>query len=412
MDIEHVKSLLFTALLKPNGLQEIMDVAADLLGNPVFVGDRGLAVVCRSSTAGVEDPIWSDDPSDHLETIRVTAIHGDFRKMYATDAPVISSFSSSPHRYMACRVRSGEDVLGHIVVIEFFRRFEEGDLALAPMISQAIALELGRSRRPELDTLSHGMLLEDLVSGRVGPEEAEMRLLRIGASLPRTMRVLVLEQIPGSQGISPEYVRLQLSRVFPLGIGIVRGGTIVNVIDGTISRGATEERLRRSVYTDSLAIGMSRPFSGLDGIRAGFVQASAAVRLGDSSRGGGVTEYDDIFAAHIMERALKAEPDTRALLHPGLVKLEEYDRANLTDHVRFLHAYLFSGRNVAKTAKRVSAHKNTVYYRIRRIEELLGESLSDERTCFALQLSFALQGFGVGAEYVNIHNREHQTVDG
>ncbi|MDO4890356.1 MAG: helix-turn-helix domain-containing protein [Coriobacteriaceae bacterium] len=57
-------------------------------------------------------------------------------------------------------------------------------------------------------------------------------------------------------------------------------------------------------------------------------------------------------------------------------------------------AYLNSGRNVARAASALHVHKNSMYYRIQRIEELAGVDLSDEQTCFLLQLSLAMLGQG------------------
>ena len=64
-----------------------------------------------------------------------------------------------------------------------------------------------------------------------------------------------------------------------------------------------------------------------------------------------------------------------------------------TDHVRYLHAYLSSGRSVSAAADMLTTHKNSMYYRVGRLEEIMGVDLSDERACFLLQLSLALQGY-------------------
>ncbi|WP_084078461.1 helix-turn-helix domain-containing protein [Desulfitobacterium chlororespirans] len=49
-----------------------------------------------------------------------------------------------------------------------------------------------------------------------------------------------------------------------------------------------------------------------------------------------------------------------------------------------LEAYLDSGRSIQRASERFFLHKNTLYYRIRKIEELCAVSLEDENVCFSL----------------------------
>ena len=55
-----------------------------------------------------------------------------------------------------------------------------------------------------------------------------------------------------------------------------------------------------------------------------------------------------------------------------------------------VEAYLRCGKNVQEAALGANVHKNTMYYRIQKLEELFDISFDDEDLCFALQLSFRL----------------------
>ena len=74
--------------------------------------------------------------------------------------------------------------------------------------------------------------------------------------------------------------------------------------------------------------------------------------------------------------------------------IEAFDARDHTDYLRSLAAYLNSGRNVAKASRMLGVHKNSMYYRIQRIEELADVDLAEERACFLLQLSLAMRGMG------------------
>ena len=60
-----------------------------------------------------------------------------------------------------------------------------------------------------------------------------------------------------------------------------------------------------------------------------------------------------------------------------LKKLEEYDHANGTFLQETLIAYYMNGFNVGKTAEVLYIHRNSLQYRINKIEELLGLELDD-----------------------------------
>ena len=83
--------------------------------------------------------------------------------------------------------------------------------------------------------------------------------------------------------------------------------------------------------------------------------------------------------------------DSETFMHPAIGILSEIDEGEHTTHLADLAAYLASGRNATATARALHVHKNTMYYRLRRIEELADVDLSDEETCFVLQLSLAMK---------------------
>jgi purine catabolism regulator len=61
-------------------------------------------------------------------------------------------------------------------------------------------------------------------------------------------------------------------------------------------------------------------------------------------------------------------PDERELLHS-------------------LRAYLACGRNAKAAARKLQVHRNTLQYRLRRIETLLDRSLDDPDVLFLLELA-------------------------
>ena len=86
-----------------------------------------------------------------------------------------------------------------------------------------------------------------------------------------------------------------------------------------------------------------------------------------------------------MLKNLSGSPDVapfRALVDPLL----DHDRERRADLVRTLRVYFSEGANASAAADRLFLHRNSMIYRLARIEELTGLDLKDPRANLALQL--------------------------
>lgn len=75
--------------------------------------------------------------------------------------------------------------------------------------------------------------------------------------------------------------------------------------------------------------------------------------------------------------AIDNKETIKAYYNDMLGKLEENDQNNGTDYLDFLNAYLNSNCNINDTADALFIHRNTVVYKIKKINELLDCDLSD-----------------------------------
>lgn len=63
-----------------------------------------------------------------------------------------------------------------------------------------------------------------------------------------------------------------------------------------------------------------------------------------------------------------------------------HDRERRSDLVRTLRVYFASGANASEAADRLFLHRNSLLYRLERIQKLTGLDLKDHRAGLALQL--------------------------
>ncbi len=89
---------------------------------------------------------------------------------------------------------------------------------------------------------------------------------------------------------------------------------------------------------------------------------------------------------HFEERGIAAE-----YCQYVLGRLVAYDRAHNADLLKTLRVYFRSNGNAAESAERLFLHRNSLLYRLQRIEQLLGINLKDpyDRLAVNLAVEFA-----------------------
>lgn len=79
----------------------------------------------------------------------------------------------------------------------------------------------------------------------------------------------------------------------------------------------------------------------------------------------------------ILAAQVKVSGRFRDLIHPDIHALKSCDAKNHTDYLGTFLVFLFSGGNYAAAAGLLSIHQNTLYYRVRKIEDMISGNLFD-----------------------------------
>lgn len=86
-----------------------------------------------------------------------------------------------------------------------------------------------------------------------------------------------------------------------------------------------------------------------------------------------------------MLEKLARSPDLAPFV--GLVEpLATHDRERRSDLIRTLRVYFAAGANASEAADRLFLHRNSLLYRLERVQKLTGLDLKDPESRLALQL--------------------------
>ena len=138
--------------------------------------------------------------------------------------------------------------------------------------------------------------------------------------------------------------------------------------------------------------GIAAAAPGLSGFHQSYQNARTALDLGVRRQGvGHVFEYEHVQYQAVLSRFID-DPVVRDVVQAALGGLVDYDRAHDSELVETLSAYLRHRTNVSVTARALHLHRQSLLYRLGKIELLTGRSLDDSDDLFLLELCVRLTG--------------------
>ena len=294
-------------------------------------------------------------------------------------------------------VGSNRSVVGYFVCEGNQRRLVRDTPIIVDGVIGALRVDLEFSARWREQSHSHvSELVRVLAGDSVSPGEisARMRLEGLDPQAPTRVVIAEVRDPRFPVGTVLEMCFRLFSRDGTRAIGCVvddRACLLLNGegaedFDGNVAEIAVEDCLPR-LGGRQLRIGVSDARIGVAQLSAAF--ASAGQRLDDLQRN------DPVAVAASSElstyRAVLSQLSERArtsFAHDVLRPVSEYDAKHGADLVSTLRVFLANNGAWQESARQLHLHTNTLRYRVARIEELTGRSLSgiDDRVDFFLAL--------------------------
>ncbi|HET9847016.1 MAG TPA: helix-turn-helix domain-containing protein [Candidatus Dormibacteraeota bacterium] len=261
--------------------------------------------------------------------------------------------------------------------------------------AHACAIELVRARaardaRDELDE----ELLDVLTAGRPGSQEAAReRAKRKGFDVDAAYLVIAAEASQPGLGkkLRAAWER-QLATMRIPALVRERGDTALALL----ALGRTETRSLLDQLHRAARSGAGVPVAlGYGATRSGATEVGAAAREAEQSLTMGkrlfgpdsATAFADLGLYRLLY-ALQPLPELRAFSGDVLKRLQAKDRGGVLRQT--LTAYLATNGSPTDAAERLHLHRNTVLYRLGRIEDLLGVDLRDAEVRLTLHLALKI----------------------
>ncbi|MGE7877620.1 PucR family transcriptional regulator [Peribacillus muralis] len=135
----------------------------------------------------------------------------------------------------------------------------------------------------------------------------------------------------------------------------------------------------------SLTMGLSKVKKEIHNMKEGFSEAKMAIQLGPRVKSTNINDYASIEVENLINQIPKdvLTQYVLSMIEPIIV----YDKENEGELLKTLETYLFSRGRIEDAARALFVHRNTVKFRLSRIEDLLGVDLKSSDLAFKLQFS-------------------------
>lgn len=395
-----VNSLKLTeSFLKGHSLQQIIDAASEVLGNPLTITDSGFKVIAYTKNNKIKDQIWEelvlngklpDFCLDHIKNDRIT------EKIYKNNKPVISSLKYSKYRNILGKVNIDKKLVANIGVIEYFKPFADQDIEIVSLLCQIISAEMQKYKLfRSTKRVIYEHFIIDILDGKLSStEDIKEKGTHIDLKLKDNLYVLTINiEEYEIQNTTISYAKDQLEGILAGSKSVIYNEQIILIIDRSKENPITEsELLELSKYLkkNKMSCGISRCFSDFSGLRKYYLQSLSALKLGKViEKEKIIYYYEDYAIFHLMDICSEVE-NIKDYCHPALSILMDYDHRHGTYYTNSLYIYLDNSKSIVESSRLLNIHRNTMSYRIEKIQEITKLNLDNKDILFHLQLSYKI----------------------
>jgi PucR family transcriptional regulator, purine catabolism regulatory protein len=394
---QEIHRQLLDVVIRGGGWGVVAEAAARLIEKPVIVLDVTLETLGMSP-----DFAWPEVGVPAL--LERPEVRAQFDSLARSPNKLLHLAEPGPVGVFAVPIIVGHSGLGYVCTVTDQPVLEEMERVALEHAATVAAVEMGRDQvRFETEVRLKGDFVDDLIGGRFSSADSLVRRADfLGCDLTRGAMVMVGDIEPAETGPLPHdlnesdiqrlVVRFfnRCSRlvreVEPSSLVSLKSDRVVVFLCGAqggdphafTQLAGRLQSLAREVGGFDLSIGLSRFTADLSGLRTSFEEALVALKVGRRLQGrGSVMHFDAVGTYKLLLNIWERDQDElRSFYEETIAPIDRYDRQNDSQLVRTLATYLANDENLGKTAEDLYAHRHTIRYRLTKIADVCGLSVS------------------------------------
>lgn len=382
--------------LSGKSMAHVINSAATLLGNALILVDLNQKVLAYSTNYEIADPLWAQNIDrgycsyEFVQKVRSNRDMKGWSK--GGDETQIITLPGDRQPKLVARIIHEGHVVGSVIMIEHHTPIGRGHIRQLPLIGRILFDVFNR------DSVSegyNGSLYSAILYNLLDEEEISDNFENIVISridFPAEMYVIVARFV---HRVENRYLKrtfsMELENIFPEGHSVHYKSYIIILVP-SISEKQRDE-LSKLAEAENVSIGLSWSFTDIIEFKRYFNQAVASIkqaqRFGQTRK---VFDYSDFYYYDLLYNYSGKIP-LKYFCHPALQVLRKYDKDNNTELYITLRTYLECNKNHRATAETLFIHRNSLIYRINRINQLIELDLNSGTEVYSLMDSFRIETF-------------------
>jgi purine catabolism regulator len=315
-------------------------------------------------------------------------------------------------------IRLSHGVAGYCSLVDRQEQVDTLDRLILAQIAPLIALELARVEElAAVQQRLHGDVLDELLAGTAGDtRQALARARQLGHDLSGAALVLVAaaRRVASQEAIAQEenaepplWARRMMAEAeyfFPGVWARMRTSELILLVptEPEAGRGDLLPRFKGRLnellvrlapwsVQDGLCMGVGRQALSPEQLPRSYQEARQALMIGRRLFSGQPVTYFGELGIYRLLFHLQGTEEVHTFYEEVLGPLLEYDRRTDNDLVVTLETYFACNGNLSEAARRLHLHRNSLLYRLDRIQEVLQADLEDADTRLSLQVALKMR---------------------
>lgn len=387
------------------GMVEIINAMARLTGKAIVLQDKRLQI-SHYTVQPQFVAIWDDIEAFLRQASHIPVEFQDRHRLNETENQVLMQSLATPNlaRLIAPVVATGVG-RGYLSIIGDDQDIDDIDLLVAEYGAAACALEMAKIKAiNETEKRLRGTFLDRLLIGDVNQQEA----IRQGERFEHDMTVVHMALVMSWRG-DTDYSNRRLEttlnaildekgvkalvwqREREQEVVVFHATDSENPIDGSLELAkAFTKEIYRQYPNSHLAIGLGQPAKEVSHWRSSYNDAVQARNLAIRLQTDAPLYIGDLGVYQLI-LSLNDRDKLSAFCHNTLGTLIDYDMRQNADLIKTLEAFFTCHGNLSQTAEMLIVHRNTLLYRMNRINEIAEIDLNRPETRLALHLALTIK---------------------
>ena len=372
---------LLDLLFSDNSIQNIIDRAFPVFQNPIYVFDASFELIAANWDEAQK--YLSENGSQLLVTKHfserefniINKLENIHERLKKSDAPILIHQDNLPYDQMLCIIDTKKDV-GHIVIDGINKPFTNEDLEYMMILKKAIHQQLQKNEFIRNNRGFHyEYFLKDLLDGKITTLKQHYEYFQyVDNNFKGTLYCIVVESARSSCTLNKQHIRNEFEITFPGCKTLLYNGEIIIIIQNSSPSGWEKEDYEKAANIcrkHHIFAGISNKFQNITNILNYYKQALRAIEIGIPMHNEpDLFIYESYYLEHMLH-IFKQKENPSVFCHPDLKILMEYDKKHDSDLSRTLYMYLRNERNYSATADAMFIHRNTILYRLKKIDSLV-----------------------------------------